>query len=309
MSTKHYDEFVAAIRAGDSQLVSLLISVGANANASLRKGMFVQTLPLVLAASLGHVDTVETLLNAGASIDGVDEGGESACHAAVAAQRVDVVRLLVRRGIDVSLLDYRGRTALHMAAIVDNEELAILLLESGAPLNSHMTLCRVAAMSPAVVCALLNRHANIRNVRDVSGSTPAHLAAVARDDSACALLLRVLLRDVGVDVDALDRQDQSCAALCAMKGNVESLRVVIDAGADVDLVDKLGRSPLHHAAMQANPLCAMMLLAAGADVRPKDRNGRVAFDCARNRLPWLQWRPVVPALMVFTNPRKSTTLC
>lgn len=60
--------------------------------------------PLFTAASLGHVKSLELLLNRGADVGASSEGGSTALHEAVYAEKAAAVKLLLEHGSNVSCL-------------------------------------------------------------------------------------------------------------------------------------------------------------------------------------------------------------
>ena len=94
--------------------------------------------PLMYAALACHVRKVEALLEAGASVNVIDERGWSCLHLVAKSMHKDsaaVTRLLLEAGAD-NLIDYQDvdndKTALHFAAEANNTELINVLLDGGA---------------------------------------------------------------------------------------------------------------------------------------------------------------------------------
>jgi len=77
-----------------------------------------------LAGSKGHgVEGLTKLLDAGADINGVTEGGQTALHIATVWDNVDAVRLLLERGADKTIKNKKGRTAADLAIYYDHVDL------------------------------------------------------------------------------------------------------------------------------------------------------------------------------------------
>ncbi|MCP5545247.1 MAG: ankyrin repeat domain-containing protein [Akkermansiaceae bacterium] len=81
------------------------------------------TAPLHLAASLGEVDALKSLLDAGAEIDSRMPGGVTALMEAAANGRMEAVQYLLGRGADPTLRDARKSRALDHA--IDLKHLAV----------------------------------------------------------------------------------------------------------------------------------------------------------------------------------------
>ena len=77
--------------------------------------------PLMLAANIGNVDIVNSLLDAGAKVDNSALSSErrSPLMVAISSNNSEVVELLLSRGASVTRKDYRGLTALDHAISAD----------------------------------------------------------------------------------------------------------------------------------------------------------------------------------------------
>src|SRR5262249_12533149 len=88
------------------------------------------------AALKGHLAIVKALIEAGATGDARQGGGETALGLAAAAGHLDVVRLLVEDGADPNVHDADGQTALFQALDHRHDAIADFL----RPLSSPETL-------------------------------------------------------------------------------------------------------------------------------------------------------------------------
>ena len=74
---------------------------------------------------------VESLLNAGASMNYPDVYGQSIFFAVVRDWHIDVARFSIEMGADVNHKDQYGRTPLHLAAAVNYEEMVAFIIANG----------------------------------------------------------------------------------------------------------------------------------------------------------------------------------
>ncbi len=186
----------AAVGAHREALVSLLIE---------REVPVDQRLPddataLMIAAAMGHADTVERLLDAGADIAAVDARGHGALHAAAqfGFEHNDSLRarrlfdVLLKRNADTNLADKEGKTPLLLllgaqlrpGSDCDATHLGALLpvlLDAGAKLEhadqrgvTALHACAMHALLPPAR-VLLSRGAD-RNAADAFGRTAADVA-------------------------------------------------------------------------------------------------------------------------------------
>ncbi len=155
----------AAARGGVTSIVEMLVAAGADVNATTRFG----DTPLMAATALGGVEPVKALLQAGATIDAVNQGGWTALMEGAASDRanVAVIDALLDAGAQINHAGRQGLTALMVASGADRGK------------HGHTNL--------AVIAALIQRGADL-HAQDEEGLTALDHAR-ARGLSAVAQLL------------------------------------------------------------------------------------------------------------------------
>lgn len=105
------------------------------------------------------------------------------------------------------------------------------------------------------------------HARDARRRTVLHAAAVGRPEH-----VRLMLARVGGDdgVDARDSHGDTPLHVATVKGNLETMRILLEHGADVDARNDEGRTPLHQAVLHGQFAAADALLQRGADVTAAD---------------------------------------
>lgn len=94
--------------------------------------------PLMTAAYNGHLRVAQILLDNGASVSKVDDGGFTAVHFAAQEGHLAVTKLLVKAGSDLEAVSSpRGSTPLQLAAGKGHAEVMSALIEAGANPNSR----------------------------------------------------------------------------------------------------------------------------------------------------------------------------
>ena len=176
--------------------------------------------PLLYAANQGDVDSVQALLDAGASLHEKDANGLSAMHYAASSTletHVRLIDLLLAAGADKNSTDARGFTVVHAAARRNASITLRKLLDAGASTDYRSTHL---------------------------GLTPALYAA--RFDSADAIRA---LEEYGADLDTPDNYFRRSPLILAVLSNSHKAQaVLLSLGADYRWVTRNGWTILHHAA-------------------------------------------------------------
>ena len=138
----------------DLRPVSYYIAQGADVNAYDNRSRTC----LHYASGRGDLSLVKTLLDQGASVDGIaGMTGHTALHSAAVNGHMDVCEELISRGASVHAQSYKGWTPLHSAVWKGQTEVAKLLLANGASLEAQTSIFK-------------SKRSNLR------GYTPLHLA-------------------------------------------------------------------------------------------------------------------------------------
>lgn len=166
---------------GCLRAVVALLDAGADAN--LRQSTSLEFSPLDMAASLGDVDMVRTLLEHGADATATDSSGITALHHAACKNKIGAMHLLIAAGAELNASDVDGQTPLHHACENLKVEAADVLLGLGARVNAP----------------------------DILGETPLHRAARASNEDSAARIAEVLLMRWDADETAVDARGRTPA--------------------------------------------------------------------------------------------------
>jgi ankyrin len=257
-----------AAEMGHIRAVRLLLKLGANINAQFSSG---QT-PLMSACMSGHVDVVAELLKSGADVTLTMEG-HTALHIALKHSSTtgipDVTEELLAHSdeqLDVSGDRSPNTTQpLILAVEAGLDGLVKMLLHRGASIDistpqGHTPLMRALVCKKHSTAQLLIDSQDNLLSKDITGATCVHYAVLAGFDD---ILIQLLQK--GVDPNAICHLDEDICALhiCAEKGTLETLKILIDFGADVN-PDEVPTHPIRGAITSSNAAMVKEMLAQGA---------------------------------------------
>lgn len=223
-----YSELQLASARGQTDLIEVMLSRGADANEANAKGKTA----LMLAASSGRTDTAKLLLSRGAVVDARDVDGMTALMVAASGGYTDTVKMLLQSGADINGQNKYGATAVANAVFFGHPEtvrallthpvrvtrtaaeesmliaaglghtsIVEMLLNYGVDINARGKMQRTALMAAInfghknTVALLLARHPNLE-LRDEEGKTALMIAEKAGKDEIVELLHQATQRPV-----------------------------------------------------------------------------------------------------------------
>ena len=253
--------------------------------------------PLMLAASIGSVEAMKILIEAGADVNAADSFGATALMFGI--RDIAKVRVLLDAGARANDKTKQNQTALLLAASNSGSvESVRLLVAKGADAKVVGAAGRTGLIMAAnqndlaMVQFFLDQGVNVNAVdsTDKSGHT-ALMAAAAQSNTP--MVKALLQKGADVNMAATDAsvvkngplafKGRTALMMAAPYGSPEMIRLFLDAHADVNAHDIAGMTPLMFAVASENqdPEVIKMLLAAGADAKFKSATGETALDWAR----------------------------
>jgi ankyrin repeat protein len=284
-----------ACKIGMTKAVLMLLRAGAKTDAQARDG----TMPLHLAAINGHSDAVAALLEAGASRDPVDASGKTPLLWAALNGHDGVIRLLLLSGASKRARDHVGRTAAHLYALSGKTEFLSTLLEAvdyaSKDPDGETPLHLAAAKGHAhTIHLFLPKNPSTAAVDELGramcvaaqwgrGEVVSELAEVAnrmgfalgfRDEygpkALCEAgehgrmdIIKILVDDMGVDVNTHSQEGRTLLHLLAIGGHSEAIKTLLQReGIILDAKDEHGNTPLDLAERNRHSEVASLLSAA-----------------------------------------------
>jgi hypothetical protein len=131
----------AAAGSGNTEMVRLLLAAGADPDQAGPRGLS----PLAFAVIHRHDEAAEALLSAGA-----DPDGKASSHPILFAVDPETVERLLEAGASVDARDAKGGTALMGAVMIGDEAMVELLIRHGADVNATDKAGRTALLYATV---------------------------------------------------------------------------------------------------------------------------------------------------------------
>jgi ankyrin repeat protein len=237
--------------------------------------------PLMYAAAVGTLDTMRTLLDAGADVN--TAGRDGMTPLIWATGDLAKVRLLVEHGADLNAKSANGTTPLVAAAQRGAAEVVTYLLAHKA--DPMATGDEGAALFQA---AFATTNGEVRRALAAAGLSPRHFGqiapAIARVDYVDRDLIERFLAlggDPNMRIPMVTVQ-MPLLGYAAMVTDRTTVALLLDRAADVNAASSRGATALMMAAASdhASPATVQLLLDHGARLDARDDEGRSALDWA-----------------------------
>lgn len=270
----------------DTRLLRALIAKGADVNRA--SGGITPLLATTRDSWHGRPDAVMTLLANGANPLVKDADGNTSLHGAVLSGEPTIAAMLLDAGATIDALNEAGASPLSIACRAANWPLVQFLLERGAkvfPAGGEPALVAAAGIPDddiAGVKMLLKHRAAVNAVDARQRSALMAASAEGHENIARALCT------AHADVNLTDHHGSTALMEAARAGAVGVVALLADAQADARARDKHGRDALTLACQSphAQVETVRALLALGAEPKAPGTDGRSALDHAAASGRW-----------------------
>jgi len=274
---------VAACALGHYLIVRLLVKYGASIN--LHLGMKRMT-PLQIALESKGEEMALFLIQHGASLKEVDEGGRTIAHLAAIKGKNAVLRLIESKGGSLTAYDDRGMQPIHYAAKFGRIKTLALLESMGIYLESQVV---------------------IREKLNSTSITPLHLAATGENIAAVKWLLEhgadpQKASGVNILECVLQNSQANCQALLELfkkyllsedlqqilpaivvaiaKDYIEPLKILYEMGISLETDLSNGFNGLHLACLRGALHCTEFFISQGVDLESPAKSGEKPLELA-----------------------------
>ncbi|RHY88181.1 hypothetical protein DYB26_015184, partial [Aphanomyces astaci] len=263
-----------ACLAGSKRLIKLCLRYGMDINAANTTGLLT-ALHTIIATTYPHrAELVDYMIDHGAWHECRDGRGFTPLLLAASLGHVDCIQVLLARAADRNALTTTQQDAIGLATSLNQVAAVASLLEAGYspntvidPADGATLLHECAAHGYVEIAALLiARQANV-NAQDIEGNTPAIYAVFNQHTDVLAVLLTA-----GAAPDIVNVATRS--AMHWAVGHADAIRLLADADGDVNLRTKDNETPLHLTCVSDSFLeSTRVLLSYGASVDSKNTRG------------------------------------
>ncbi|KAL2335204.1 hypothetical protein Fmac_016417 [Flemingia macrophylla] len=245
-----------AILCGNVEAVKILLECGVDVEVPVKTACQTKFHPIHMASRLGLPSIVQYLIDFGCDLNSATDSGDTALMACTKYNQGKCLKVLTNAGADFGLVNGAGQSA---CSIAESNQIWPVFQQ-------------------AVLYAI--RKGKIPTSSNPSVFNPLMFAAGAGDTEA----LKIVIGSGEFDLDHQDDNGFSAVMVTALKGHVESFRLLVCAGADVKLCNKSGETAVSLSEVnQSRDSFEKVMLEYALQRRNSNASGFYALHCAARR--------------------------
>ena len=198
------------------------------------------TTPLMQAITNNHVDVSQLLINEGANINTEDQLGNTPLLLAV-RQSIQIIEMLLQKGVDINCRKNARECPIIQASRSRNREIIRILLDADADIDAKNEFSQTA-----LTVAIGNGDTNTAEMLLEEGADP-NIGKPRPIIQAASIrnkrLIDILVKK-GIDLNALDEQNNTALLVALQKGYQDIAHQLLQAEANPNVRNKSGEIPL-----------------------------------------------------------------
>ncbi|HUU16925.1 MAG TPA: ankyrin repeat domain-containing protein [Sedimentisphaerales bacterium] len=289
---------------GDTPVMSAIVGASANCKDVVQllvtKGA--QISAIHMAAYLGDVDKVRTLLNQGTDVNTKWAHGATPLHLAIVGGQSEVVKFLIDQGANVNAKSEEGVTLLHAALIYGDNEMVKLLIDKGADVKAadKGDIRLLETLMPSIMRTLEllepgedkeeakrlwweSKKDDVKLVLARGGRIPTLIVALGASMGLRDMVELAIKEGEDVNARAPARQKKTLLHEAVDSGHKELVQYLLDKGADINAKERRGWTPLHMASAAGQREIVELLISKGAALNVGDIRGGTALWYAKEQ--------------------------
>lgn len=193
-----------------------------------------------------YFETIKRLIKKGSDINACDGRGSNAFHIAVTQGDLALIKYLNAKGANINALNGQKETALHLAVTKHNIPVCALLLKLEADQkikngNNQTALVLAISLEFAELVSLLIEELKV--VPSELFENDQSLSHIAVKFSQPKLFKS--LNSLKADLNAKDKDGNTALHIASLKGDLESIKSLLDKGVDIEIQNGMGATALY----------------------------------------------------------------
>lgn len=262
-----------AVGKKDIELITKLLESGADANLAQTQGL--KATSLMLASANNDIKAMDLLITHGAAVNQVDVNNDHAINWATYYGHLQAMQLLLDRGADIELKSKHGNAIDVCYRLWHADSVANVfrqnIKKSDLSKTQKQLFESVRSGDFSAFERLMKKESN-PNLKDELGTPLLHHAAERGDVESVKLLI-----NQGVDVNEFNRAGQTALAYACRFGRKEVVNILLTANANVNVAGEHYRlTPIIGAAIHGDIDVAQLLIDNGVALNTKDSVNQAA---------------------------------